>query len=213
MPPKTSRANREISSPRQIRALISPVRQDIVDTVEAAGPCSVADLACLLGMPADGLYYHIRCLTRAGLLKAVNSKSQHGRSAVRLETATSQWVRVPSRKSCQPEGGRAAGRLHAAQCPTSIRTGFPPRCRDSLRSAAQFMGGARTRFSIAGRCAPRQCVAPTVARGVRTIQASAGDRIAARDHVCAGAGAHRAPRSSAAWRGPFIDRSLTVAAR
>ncbi|MGO4883625.1 MAG: helix-turn-helix domain-containing protein [Bryobacteraceae bacterium] len=108
MPPKTSRANREISSPRQIRALISPVRQDIVDTVEAAGPCSVADLACLLGMPADGLYYHIRCLTRAGLLKAVNSKSQHGRSAVRLETATSQWVKY---RPENPANRRAVVRL------------------------------------------------------------------------------------------------------
>jgi DNA-binding transcriptional ArsR family regulator len=53
---------------RQIRALVSPARRDILDAVTAIGPCSVSELAAALGRPADGLYYHIRPLMRARLL-------------------------------------------------------------------------------------------------------------------------------------------------
>ena len=84
MPRKTLRRKQEISSPRQILVLASPVRQDILDTVAAAGPCSVADLARLLGMPADGLYYHIRSLSLAGLLKLTSAKGKRGRGEARL---------------------------------------------------------------------------------------------------------------------------------
>ena len=52
-----------------IAALASPVRQEIVDTVEAlGGVATIAELAARLGRPADGLYYHVRRLAAAGLL-------------------------------------------------------------------------------------------------------------------------------------------------
>ena len=52
-----------------ITALASPVRQEIVDTVEAlGGGATIAELAAELGRPADGLYYHVRRLVTAGLL-------------------------------------------------------------------------------------------------------------------------------------------------
>src|SRR3954463_6659873 len=60
-----------IADARQIRALASPIRQDILDAVTAIGPCSVAQLAVALGKPADGLYYHIRRLLDVGLLMEV----------------------------------------------------------------------------------------------------------------------------------------------
>jgi DNA-binding transcriptional ArsR family regulator len=52
----------QIHDLQQIRALASPMRQAIVDTLEAMGPCTVAELADLLDTPADGLYYHLRIL-------------------------------------------------------------------------------------------------------------------------------------------------------
>jgi DNA-binding transcriptional ArsR family regulator len=59
-----------IELPRQMRALASSVRQEIVDTIEAlGGEASVAALAAHLGRPSDGLYYHLRVLVRAGLLR------------------------------------------------------------------------------------------------------------------------------------------------
>lgn len=52
----------------QIRALASPVRQEVVDAVEAAGPLTVPEIARLLGRAADSLYYHVRRLEKVRLL-------------------------------------------------------------------------------------------------------------------------------------------------
>jgi len=58
----------KVERPEQIAALASPVRQEIVNATIAIGPCSVAELAELLGRAQDSLYYHVRKLVRLGLL-------------------------------------------------------------------------------------------------------------------------------------------------
>lgn len=63
-----------IDRPDQLAALASPARQEVLDGVQAAGPCSIAQLAAHLGRPADSLYYHIRKLTDLGLLVEVGSR-------------------------------------------------------------------------------------------------------------------------------------------
>jgi DNA-binding Lrp family transcriptional regulator len=63
-----SRKNYLITEPEQLKCLASAVRQEIVDTVQSLGECSIADIATALGRPADGLYYHVRELLKAGLL-------------------------------------------------------------------------------------------------------------------------------------------------
>lgn len=73
-PPKPAPATHWISDPAQIDALASPIRQRILDRVEAIGPCSVAELAEALGRRPDALYYHVRLLTRLGLLAEVGSR-------------------------------------------------------------------------------------------------------------------------------------------
>lgn len=72
---------RYIESEKQLRALVSPARQEIIDAVQAVGACSVAELSSELGLPADGLYYHTRRLIAAGLLVEVGRK----RSGKRFE--------------------------------------------------------------------------------------------------------------------------------
>jgi hypothetical protein len=67
-------ATHQISRPRQIAALASPARQEIVDAIEASGPCSAGELAEVLGRAQDGLYYHIRELVRVGLLVEVGRR-------------------------------------------------------------------------------------------------------------------------------------------
>jgi len=57
-----------ISRLDQIQLLESSLRQDIIDSVEARGPCSVMELARELGIAADALYYHVRKLLAADLL-------------------------------------------------------------------------------------------------------------------------------------------------
>lgn len=57
-----------IERPGQVRALASPVRQEVVDALEAAGACTMAELAALVGRPADALYFHVRALMKVGLV-------------------------------------------------------------------------------------------------------------------------------------------------
>ncbi|MBM4186282.1 MAG: helix-turn-helix transcriptional regulator [Gemmatimonadetes bacterium] len=52
----------------QLAALESAVRQEIVDTIQAAGPRSAPEISALMGRPADALYYHLRRLVNVGLL-------------------------------------------------------------------------------------------------------------------------------------------------
>jgi hypothetical protein len=77
-----------IADPTAITVLASPVRQELVDTVEAlGGAASIAELAEQLGRPADGLYYHVEILRRAGLLVAATGRrSRTGRSERRYGT-------------------------------------------------------------------------------------------------------------------------------
>ncbi len=57
-----------IREAKQLDCLASGVRQEIIDTVQSLGECSIADIARMLGRPADGLYYHVKELVRTGLL-------------------------------------------------------------------------------------------------------------------------------------------------
>ncbi len=59
-----------VDDAKKITALAAPARIEIVSTLEAlGGSATVAALAEQLGRPADGLYYHLRALIRAGLIE------------------------------------------------------------------------------------------------------------------------------------------------
>lgn len=61
---------RAIGDAASIRVLASPLRQELVDTLAAVGgQASAATLAAQLGRHADGLYYHLRLLCKAGLVR------------------------------------------------------------------------------------------------------------------------------------------------
>ena len=68
MPARSTPAAVEIARPSQLGALVSPIRQEIVDAISAAGPSTMAQIAEWLGRPADTLYYHVAALRRVGLL-------------------------------------------------------------------------------------------------------------------------------------------------
>lgn len=67
-------------TPAQVRCLIAPARQELVDLLESAGPSSVAELGALLGRPADALYHHLRRLVKAGLVRELERR-KNGRHA------------------------------------------------------------------------------------------------------------------------------------
>jgi DNA-binding transcriptional ArsR family regulator len=65
---------RAIDDPALIEVLGSPIRQEIVDMLAAlGGEASAGDVAEHLGRHADGLYYHLKILCKAGLLAPVDA--------------------------------------------------------------------------------------------------------------------------------------------
>jgi len=77
-----------ITGAATIATLASPVRQEIIDTVEAlGGAATIAAIAEALGRPADGLYYHARQLVAAGLLASTRGtfRTPRARGALTLD--------------------------------------------------------------------------------------------------------------------------------
>lgn len=64
----------------QMRAVISPARDEILDAVAANGPCTVLWLGAFLGRKPDSLYHHVRVLRRVGLLLETLSPNFQGRA-------------------------------------------------------------------------------------------------------------------------------------
>jgi DNA-binding transcriptional ArsR family regulator len=84
-----------IERPATIALLASPLRQELVDTLQAlGGEASVAELAVQLGRPADGLYYHLRLLARGGLLAERSGRSRAGRGERRYRIAVAPGSRL-----------------------------------------------------------------------------------------------------------------------
>ena len=57
-----------VRRPAELRALRSPVRQQLTTILNLRGPCSVGELAQHMGRSAESLYYHVQKLVRAGLV-------------------------------------------------------------------------------------------------------------------------------------------------
>lgn len=90
---RTERDAGWIRSAAQVRALVSPARQEMIDALDAAGPCSVSALAALVGRAPDGLYFHLRRLQSCGLIKECG-RSQQGRHAWALYDVAQRPVRL-----------------------------------------------------------------------------------------------------------------------
>lgn len=87
-----------IRAPRQIAALASPARQEVVDSLSVSGPASIAELACDLGRAPDSLYYHVRALERVGLVVRRGTRPAGVRSEVIYDVPGARMVidREPS---------------------------------------------------------------------------------------------------------------------
>lgn len=74
-------------------ALVAPTRQEIVDVLAEMGTVAVAELAASLGRPANALYFHLRALTRAGLVKRAGYRLRGGRrEALFCTIAPELWL-------------------------------------------------------------------------------------------------------------------------
>jgi DNA-binding transcriptional ArsR family regulator len=117
---------------RQLRVLVPPVRQEIVDGVAAIGPCSVAELAALLGRRPTALYHHLARLEQVGLLlREPGASDGRGRPRARYD--------VPGRPvlvdmAALSVGGRALVEKYVAAMLRNARRGYA-RAQRSTRPA------------------------------------------------------------------------------
>ena len=82
---RSSRAY-HIRRERELAALVAAARQEVVDVLADMGTVTVAELAAALGRPADALYFHLRALVRAGLVKPAGHRSRSGRKEALFRT-------------------------------------------------------------------------------------------------------------------------------
>ena len=81
-----------IARPAQLTALVSPVRQELLDVLARVDAVSLAELGALLGRPADGLYYHVRVLERVGLVASAGARTVAGRREALYRAVASQFA-------------------------------------------------------------------------------------------------------------------------
>lgn len=95
----SSRAKRHvIRSQKQMAVLTSAPRQEIVDILADAGTLSVAELAAVLGRPADALYFHLRALLRVGLVRQAGFRYRGRRKEALFRTiAPDLWLQYQPR--------------------------------------------------------------------------------------------------------------------
>jgi len=68
-----------IRSAEQVRALRTPLRQEIVQALMKLGACTVGELAAELGREPAALYYHVHALAKAGIVVEGDERRGGGR--------------------------------------------------------------------------------------------------------------------------------------
>jgi DNA-binding transcriptional ArsR family regulator len=108
LPPGT----RRLTTARQIEAVGSPLRQEILEHLSHTGPASVADLARLMGRRPTVLHYHINLLRDTGLIR-VAARRRSGRRSEALYRLAAQHFAVLGRAGADPSDQGVASTLGA----------------------------------------------------------------------------------------------------
>ena len=166
----TPSVRQAIAAPAQLKALASPARQEVIDLLARMGPASIADLGRLLQRPADGLYYHVRALERAGLVRQAGTRVRGGREEALFRSVHPE----PALRHDTSPGGNSPA--VTAVVASMLRLG----ARDFRRAAAA--GNARTEgtrrelwaIRVAGWLSPADLAG--VNRGMRNLRDALGRR-------------------------------------
>lgn len=79
-----------IRRPEQLAALKSARRQEIVDVLAEMGQVSIAEIAAALGRRPDALYFHVRALQKAGLVRQAGYRYRAARKEALFETVATE---------------------------------------------------------------------------------------------------------------------------
>lgn len=74
------KSSARIQTTAQLRAVVSPVSIEIIEALQAGGPASVSELGPRVGRRANSLHYHVRRLSRVGLIRKVDARRSGART-------------------------------------------------------------------------------------------------------------------------------------
>jgi len=100
----------ELHDPRVLRAIAHPVRNRILTELDAHGPLRAADIAQLLGVPANSASFHLRQLAKFGLVEEDPAAARDKRDRVWRPTEQAGFDVSLSEIEKTP-GGRAASKV------------------------------------------------------------------------------------------------------
>jgi DNA-binding transcriptional ArsR family regulator len=98
-----------LEDPRQVQALSSVSRLEIVDVLDHAGPASVAEIAAYLGRPTAPLYHHIRVLHRTGVIERVSDRRPTGHRGTLYALSDPRFARSVAGARKSGRSARAIG--------------------------------------------------------------------------------------------------------
>jgi DNA-binding transcriptional ArsR family regulator len=99
-----------VHDPRVLRALAHPVRNRILDEIEASGPARAADVARELDIPANQASFHLRQLAKYGLVEEAPDEGRDKRDRVwRASSRAAMAVNLSELEGAP--GGKAAVRV------------------------------------------------------------------------------------------------------
>jgi predicted ArsR family transcriptional regulator len=125
-----------ISDPRILRAISHPVRVRILDELGAGGPQRAADMAKLLGVPANQASFHLRQLAKYGLVVEAPEEARDGRDRV-WKVVHDAGFNVDTVELAKLPGGKAAVSVFRREWTTAAhdaveRAEFAERVKDSM---------------------------------------------------------------------------------
>jgi DNA-binding transcriptional ArsR family regulator len=137
-----------IRAKKQLAVLRSAVRQEIVDVMVEMGAVSVAELAATLDRPPDALYFHLRALKAAELVRSAGYRSRQGRKEELFETISREFFLEYRHRS------RAIGSIVGSM----LRLGTRDFCRALNATAVTLHGPHRELWALrkTGRLAAAQ---------------------------------------------------------
>jgi len=100
----------ELHDPRVLRAIAHPVRNRILTELDAHGPLRAADIAQLLGVPANSASFHLRQLAKFGLVEEDPAAARDKRDRVWRPTEQAGFD-VSLGEIEKTPGGRAASKV------------------------------------------------------------------------------------------------------
>jgi predicted ArsR family transcriptional regulator len=102
-----SRELPKLSDPRMLRGIAHPMRNRILEEMEAGGPMRAADIAERLDIPANQASFHLRQLAKYGLVVEAPEHARDGRDRV-WRAAHEGGMSVNLGELAKEEGGKAA---------------------------------------------------------------------------------------------------------